>query len=521
MSSRVITPMKESESSPIVWKPEDWMLDAVKFLVMRQFSGLFLDPGMRKTSITLAALKILIKKGYVKRALIVAPRRVAHLVWPAEIQKWKDFNDIRYEIVHGKHKQEALDREADVYITTFETLEWLLGCDIKKSPKKGIPQISVPMRNWKQFGFDLLIIDELSKFKHGKSQRSKMIQEVLHTFPRRWGLTGSPAANGLMNLFNQMYVIDRGKALGQYITGYRNDFFERTGWGGYEYALKEGAEKKIYKSISKTVLRISAEDKIKLPAIVENPMKIELPDDARKAYDAMEKDFIIQMYDKVVTAANAATASGKLRQLASGAIYTEEYDDEGIKKKRQKGDWIEIHNEKIIAMRELIDEQEGKPILVGYEFQHDLERLLAEFGKNSPVMGGGTSDKKAMQLERAWNRGELPFLFAHPASMGHGLNLQESSNAVAWFTLTWDYELYDQFIKRVRRSGNIHSRVIVHMLLANNTVDEAVLAALGYKGRVQNALFHALQDYSAGILAELKAQRLPHAASKAGRRARY
>lgn len=478
---------------PKKWNPHAYMRKAVKFLLEHACAALFLDPGLGKTSITLAAILLLIKRKLISKVLIVAPLRVAGSTWPREIRKWTDFRGIRYVILHGPKKDQLLQEDADVYIINFEGLEWLLDVTKRKN-SKGKTVVEVDVKRFKKLGFDTLVVDELSKLKNTQTVRFKALKLVLHTFGRRWGLTGSPAANGLLDLFGQTYVLDMGNALGQYITHYRMEYFVPNR-DGYNWDLVEGSEERIYKALSPLVLRMSAEDYLDLPREIPNNIFVDLPPEARKVYDELEKDLIAALEAGEVVAANSAVASGKCRQVASGGVYLTPDVTELIKKGRGQREWALLHHEKTDALVDLIEELQGAPILVAYDFAHDLERIREKLDADVPYIGGGVSLKRSRELEHQWNAGKLPYLFAHPASIAHGLNLQEAGHHVGWYTLTWNYEEYDQFIKRVLRQGNTSDRVFVHHFLARDTIDEyAVLPALQRKRRGQNALFDGLKE---------------------------
>lgn len=473
------------------WQPHGYQKKAVKFLLEHAAGALFLDPGLGKTSITLAAVKLLKQKKLLDKVLLVAPLRVCHSVWPKETQKWKDFQGLRVVVLHGKNKDDLLKEEADVYVINPEGLEWLLDVTKTKTPT-GKTRVGVDLRRFKRLGFDTLVLDELSKFKHTNTVRYKAMKLVLGTFARRWGLTGSPASNGLMDLFGQCYMLDQGRSLGPYVTAYRNEYFD-LGRDGFSWSLKDGAEQRIYERIKPLALRMSAEDYLDMPVLIENNIKVELPEKVRALYDQLEEDLIARLDDGVVTAATAAAASMKCRQVASGAIYVDPEVLALAKLPKSQREWVELHDLKLDALEELIEELQGSPILVAYDFNHTLERVKARFGKDVPYIGSGVSPKRALELEAAWNAGRLPYLFGHPASMGHGLNLQEAGQHVAWLDMTWDYELYDQLIRRVRRQGNKHKRIFCHHIMADDTVDEAMLGSLKAKRNGQNALFDALK----------------------------
>lgn len=479
-----MTTMKPLLGSPQKWKPRPYMKKAVKFLLEHAAAGLFLDPGLGKTAITLAAIKFLKEQGVLDRVLVIAPLRPCYSVWPAEIKKWKDFRQLTYEILHGPKKDEALEREADIYIINPEGLPWLLGT------KKNGNQVDVT--TFREHGFDTLVVDELSKFKSTRTSRFKMIKKILGLFARRWGLTGSPASNGLMDLFGQCYVLDEGRSLGKYITRYRMDYFYQV--DQYLWVPQPGAEEQIYERLAPLVLRMSADDYLELPRLLENNIRVEIPDKAMKIYSKLEDDLIAQVENHTVVATNAASASTKCRQVASGGIYVDPEIEELIKIPKGKRKWVDLHTAKVDALAELVDELQGSPLLVAYDFKHDLERIRERLGRDVPYIGGGVSTKKSTQLEREWNMGMIPVLLAHPASVAHGLNLQESGRHVCWHSLTWDYELYDQFIRRVYRQGNKSSNVTVHHILARDTIDEAILGALRGKKKGQDALFDALRE---------------------------
>lgn len=455
------------------WTPHAYQLHAVKFLLTHGAAALFLDPGLGKTSIVLKAFQHLLKAGTSERMLVVAPLRVCYLVWPAEAQKWADFQHLRVEVLHGPKKQQALEREADVYVINPEGLEWLFS--------EG---------RFKKLGADLLVVDESSKFKHTNTRRFKMLKPFLPKFSRRWILTGTPAPNGLMDLFGQVFLLDLGRALGQFITRFRDTFFNQV---GFEYRLKVDGAERIHEAIKPLALRLRDEDHLELPKIVVNDIRVVLPPKARAVYDDMEQRMFAELDAGEVTAVSAGVASMKCRQIANGGIYRDRAERAMAKTKREE--WALIHDAKTDALEDLVEELAGQPLLIAYEFNHDLERLRARFGKDLPYIGAGVSPKQTAELEAAWNRGELPIMAGHPASIGHGLNLQRAGNHVAWYSITWDLELYDQFLRRVRRQGNKHTHVFLHRFIASQTVDELVVASLRFKDRTQTTFLDALSTY--------------------------
>lgn len=478
------------------WTPHAYQKKAVKFLLEHAAGALFLDPGLGKTSITLATIKMLKQKKVLDKVLLIAPLRVCYSVWPKEVDKWSDFNGIKVVVLHGLNKDELLKVEADVYVINPEGLEWLLRVKKTKTPT-GKTKVDVDLRRWKALGFDTLVVDELSKFKHTNTNRFKAIKLVLNTFRRRWGLTGSPASNGLLDLFGQCFILDQGRTLGPYISHYRMKYFVPS-HDGFSWNIREGAEQEIYERLNPLALRMAADDYLDMPTLIENNIRVDLPEPVRVVYDQLEDDLIAKLNDKVVVASNAAAASMKCRQVANGGIYIDPEVESLVKLPKSKREWVNLHTEKVDALADLIEELQGSPILVAYDFEHDLDRLRERLGQDVPYIGGGVSAKRSAELEKAWNAGHLPVLLGHPQAMAHGLNLQEVGHHVCWHSLTWDFELYDQFIRRVLRQGNKSKKVFVHHIMARGTVDEVVLAAVKSKRKGQNALFDALKKLRKG-----------------------
>ena len=458
--------------------------------------GLLAAPGLGKTSTTLAAISFLKKRGLIGKVLIVAPVRVCYRVWPAEIKKWLDFNHLTCEVLHGSSKDSALARNADIYVINPEGLAWLLGSTKTRTSAKGARglQVTIDKKRWKALGFDVLVVDELSKFKKHDTGRFKGIKQVLHTFGRRWGLTGSPATNGLMGLFGQAFMLDMGASLGAYITHYRDKYFDADKYG-HTYTLKPGAEDKIYEALEPLMLRQGLE-LIGMPELIEDNIMVDLPDEVWDVYLQMEKTFLADVKRRLVTAPTAAAKSTKLRQIACGGVYLDTPTlPSGLKQVGSQREWANLHTAKVEALRDLTDELQGNPVLVAYDFEHDLDRLRKAF--KDGVFACDYSMKRFEHLEARWNAGEIPILFAHPASMGHGLNLQGAAQHVAWHSMTWDRDLYDQFIARVWRSGNKFPHVYVHHLIAGGTIDEIMLQALRAKGDCQNAFFAGILKLAA------------------------
>lgn len=449
--------------------PHAYQQKAIEFCLANKYAGLFLDPGLGKTAISLSVIKSLKKSDEKIKVLVIAPLLVAHNVWPNETRKWKQFEDLTVHVLHGKDKRTDVD--ADIYVINPEGLPWLKD-------------------NWKSLpAFHTLVIDESTKFKHSNTKRFKLLKPLLPTFSRRYILTGSPAANGLLDLFGQMYVLDLGRSLGRYITHFRNRFFYPTGYGGYEWKLRQGGEQEIYELIAPSVMRLSAKDELDLPDLVENDIWIDLPPKVMKQYKELEDDMLLVLDEGIVTALNAGSVSNKCRQVSNGGLYIDKQD--GTR------DTAHLHYEKAQAVCNIIEEV-GEGVLVLYEFRHDLDRLQREIKKVTghvpPHLGGGVPASKAKQIVDDWNAGAIPVLLGHPASMGHGVNLQGYGSHVVFHSIPWDLELYEQAVARIYRQG-VTSRVLVHHILSRGTVDRVVRSAIHAKDRTQQALLDALKNY--------------------------
>lgn len=464
------------------WVPHKYQKKAADFLIKNKEAALFLDPGLGKTAITLNAILQLKKKKVIKKVLIIAPLLVCYNVWPAEIKKWAQFNNLSVAIAHGRKKLEALDTDADITLINYEAIAWLFS--LKGGGLNTVNKI-------KKAGFDVLVFDELSKMKNASSNRFKVLKNLLNAFKFRWGLTGSPAANGLMDLFGECFMLDNGKALGRYITHFKHAYFITVDPKGLIWRpLKDSADK-IFDKIKHLALRMKAEDYLDMPEIIYNNIYVDLDKKTRAIYDEMEKEFITAINDKIVTAANAAVVGGKCRQICSGAIYVRDMPDD-----IDSSMYEIIHTAKIEALLNLIEELQGNQLLVAYEFIHEKYRLAdalksykAEFIKPKSAVTKSIVD--------AWNKGLINILLGQPQSMGHGLNLQGSNCAhVCWFTPTWNFELYDQFNRRIYRQGNNASKIVVHSIIVKDTIDMVVQQALKSKDMQQNNLFNALVEYA-------------------------
>lgn len=458
------------------WVPRKYMKKAVRFGLEHACVGLLMDPGLGKTSTSLATFQILREEGLVSRALVIAPLRPAYDTWPAESAKWDEFADLKVSVLHGPKKADLLDEPHDISVINPEGLEWLLGwTDDDGARHTG----AIDERDW---FWDMLIVDESSKFKHTQTVRFRTLKPHLPKFSRRIILTGSPAANGLLDLYGQIFILDLGNALGRHMSQYKNRYFKPTGFGGYTWVPKKDADRDIYRAVAPLTLRMAAADHLDLPPLVENVVRLDLPPTARRAYEQMESLMLLELEGELITAANAAAVTMKCRQVANGGIYTD------------TGAWKHIHQAKTEAVTDMVDELNGRPAFIAYEFKHDLERLQRAL-PGVPHIGGGVTPKDASEIVRRWNRGELRALLAQPQSVAHGLNLQGVPAHVLIHSLTWDLEIDEQFIRRIWRQGQKETTV-VHRFVARDTVDEVILAAIRRKDRTQRALLSALRDYA-------------------------
>jgi SNF2 family DNA or RNA helicase len=464
---------------PVKWTPHPYQKKAVGHLLENGGAGLFLDPGLGKTSIVLEAIRILKAEGLVKRVLVIAPLRPVYDVWPDELTKWTNFAGLSMGILHGKHKDKVLGQDHDIYVINPDGLNWLM-CNGRM----------------KKLGADTLVIDESTRFKHANTLRFKTLKPQLPKFSRRWILTGTPMPKGYMDLFGQIYIVDLGHSLGSYISHYRMEHFEQTGFGGFEYHLKESHDKIIEEKIRPFTLRLDAKDYLDLPSRINNYINVELPPSARAIYDEMEAEMVAELSSgQVVSAVSSGAAAKKCEQIANGGMYYTEEADESQPLTKLGRMIALVHNAKTQALLDLQEELYGDQMLVAYEFQHDLKRLMEALGKDTPYIGSGVTPVRATQIKGLWNAQRLPVLLGQPQSMAHGLNLQTGGKHVVWHSIIWDFENYDQFIKRLERQGSIHKHIHVHHIIAKDTVDEAKMFALNRKDKTQKKFLDALRVY--------------------------
>lgn len=447
------------------YKPHDYQKYAINFIKEHPIAAILLDMGMGKTSIVLAALNDLIFDSFeVSKVLIIAPLRVAKHTWPTEIQKWDQLKGLRYSIVVGTaaERRRALMVDADIYIINRENIPWLI-------EKSGQP-----------FDYDMVVIDELSSFKNWQAKRFRALMKVRPMVKRIVGLTGTPSSNGLMDLFAEYKILDMGERLGRFISQYRLDYFVPDQMNGpvvYSYRLRPGADRRIYNRISDITISMKGTDHLKMPELVNSEYMVYMDEDERRQYEQMKHDLVLSLPDGEVTAANAASLSGKLTQMANGAVYS---DTGGIEN---------IHDRKLDALEDMIEAANGKTLLVAYWYKHDLSRII----KRLDVLGVNYGKLDTDESIRDWNAGRLEVGLIHPASAGHGLNLQSGGSTLVWFGMIWSLELYQQTVARLWRQGQESGTVVVQHILAAGTVDERIMKALSAKDATQARLIEAVK----------------------------
>lgn len=442
------------------FSPHDYQAYAIDYIETHPVAAVLLDMGLGKTVISLTAIADLLFDSFeAHRILVVAPLRVARDTWPAEIEKWEHLQHLTYSVVVGtpKERRAALMANADITIINRENLQWLI-------EDSGFP-----------FNYDMVCIDELSSFKNHKSKRFQALMKVRPKVKRIIGLTGTPSSNGLMDLWAEFKLLDMGQRLGRFITQYRNDYFlpdKRNGQIIYSYKPMPYAEDAIYRKISDMTISMKSTDHLKMPELVSSRYEVKLSEAEAQRYDDLKQELILQLPEGEVTAANAASLTGKLVQLANGAIYSDD------------GDTVEFHDRKLDALEDIIEAANGKPLLVAYWFKHDLQRIKQRFEVREIKSSKDITD---------WNKGNIPVAVIHPASAGHGLNLQSGGSTLIWFGLTWSLELYQQTNARLWRQGQTAGTVVIQHIITKGTIDERILKALSLKELTQNSLIDAVK----------------------------
>ena len=447
------------------FKPHDYQKYATEFIESHPIAAVILQMGLGKTVCTLTAIEHLMYDTFeVSKVLIVAPLRVAKVTWSDEIDKWDHLSHLTYSVAVGSEKERlsALKKKADLYMINRENLQWLI-------EKSGLP-----------FDYDMVVLDELSSFKSWQSKRFRAFMKVRPKVQRVVGLTGTPSSNGLMDLFAEFKCLDMGERLGRFITQYRSAFFIPDRMNGqvvYSYKPRPFAEEEIYRRIGDITISMKALDHLKMPELIENRYPVYMDDGEKQQYESMKKDLILPYLEKeTITAANAAALSGKLCQMANGAVYSDE------------GSVAHIHDRKLDALEDIIEAAQG-PILLCYWFKHDLERITRKLDELKVEYARISSDGSI----RMWNEGKFQVGLIHPASAGHGLNLQAGGNHIVWFGLTWSLELLEQTNARLWRQGQRAETVVVQYLVTAGTIDERILDAISKKEQDQNALIDAVK----------------------------
>lgn len=444
------------------YSPHDYQVFAKEFIITHPICCLMLDMGLGKTIISLSALwELLLDRFDIGKVLIIAPKRVAEDTWPKEIKKWSHLEELNFSLVMGNEKQrlKALNKKVFIYIINRENVAWLV-------------------ENYK-WDFDTVVIDELSSFKSNRAQRFKALKAVRPKISRVIGLTGTPASNSLIDIWPQIYLLDMGERLGRFIGGFRDRFFQadkRNREIIYSYKLREGAEEAIYNNISDICISMKAVDFLEMPELINNNIEVTMSTKEKKIYDDFKKNMIISVEGNELDAINAAGLSNKLVQMANGAVYGEE-------KKV-----IHIHDRKLDALEDLIEGANGKSILVAYWYKHDLSRIKERFNVRNIDTSEDIED---------WNKGKIPVALIHPASAGHGLNLQEGGSTIVWFGLTWSLELYQQLNARLWRQGQKNT-VVIHHIVTKGTHDEDIIKVLASKEVNQSALIAAVKAQIGG-----------------------
>lgn len=447
------------------YEPHEYQQYATEYIETHPIAAVLLDMGLGKTSITLTALNNLLFDSFeIHKAIVIAPLRVARNTWSAEIEKWEHLSTLVYSVAVGTEAERlaALQHQADIYIINRENVQWLI-------TKSGIP-----------FDYDMVVVDELSSFKNHQTKRFKALMKVRPKVKRIVGLTGTPSSNGLMDLWAEFRLLDMGQRLGRFIGQYRTRFFQpdkRNGQVVFSYKPLPGAEQQIYRLISDITISMKSTDHLRMPELVSSRYTVYLSEEEDQRYAALKQDLVLQLPDGDITAANAASLSGKLSQMANGAVYMD------------SGDTISIHDRKLDALEDIIEAANGKPVLVAYWYRHDLERITERLHKLKIPYSRLDTDGSI----RRWNAGEIPVALIHPASAGHGLNLQSGGSTLVWFGLTWSLELYQQTVARLWRQGQESETVVVQHIITKGTIDERIMKALSEKDSTQSALMDAVK----------------------------
>ena len=456
----------------------NYQLRMIEWIKSNRKCAIWAGVGLGKTATTLTAINGLLQENnthvhssLIDKVLIIAPLRVAKYVWPVEITKWEHLSGLTCTVIRGTatQRKKLLNSPAPIHIINKEMVQWLVG----------------EMSDRKEWPYDCVVIDESSAFKNPRSQRFKFLKKANHRITRMIQLSGTPASNGLLDVWSQMYLLDNGDRLGRTFTVYKDIYFD-SDYMGYNWTLKQGSKERIYEKIKDKCLTLKKEDYLELPPCNKNIIMLTMADDFARRYKELEREFILVMENEAVTAQQAGVLSNKLLQFCGGAVYADGNIEDGVflQAINASKSWITVSTEKIDALREIVDELSGDPVLVAYNYRHELTRLKEAFPRGREIVSENDINE--------WNKGEIPIMFVHPASAGHGLNLQHGGNNLVWFSLTWDLETYDQLNGRLDRQGQTKP-VFIHHLVFRDSIEERILERLENKHITQNDLLNAMK----------------------------
>ncbi|MBQ8075398.1 MAG: DEAD/DEAH box helicase [Oscillospiraceae bacterium] len=444
--------------------PHEYQKYTIDFIKTHPAAAAFLDCGLGKTVICLSALKDLLEEGEISKVLVVAPLRVARDVWPVEAGKWRHLNGLKISVVLGTPKQRraALEADAQIYVTNRDNVQWLVA------------------QKWPIYLFDAVVLDELSSFKNYSAQRTRAVYRLCREAKRVIGLTGTPASNGLMDLWSEIGVLDGGQRLGKSLKWYQQYYFTPVSYyqnHPKDWKLKPGAEKAIYAAIGDMTISMKAMDHLQMPELISSDYPVYMDERERRQYETLTQEMTLRLKGGEVTAKNAMSLGTKLIQMSNGLVYGTD------------GTPIMIHSRKIEALEDLIEAANGKPVLVVYNYRHDLLRISAML-RDKGYTHAQLDSKESI---RAWNRGELQVGLINPQSAGHGLNLQEGGSRMIWYSLPWSLEHYQQTCARLWRQGQKENTVVIQHIITEGTIDKRIMAVLQRKNKTQNALIDAVK----------------------------
>jgi len=450
----------------------DYQLKMIDWMLTNKKCALWAGVGLGKTVTTLTALDKLLAKNEIQKILVIAPLRVAKFVWPKESFEWSHLKNIEVCVLHGSKsiREQLLDSSATIHVINKEMVQWLV----------------TEMLNRKKWPYDCVVIDEASAFKNPRSKRMKFLKMANHKIKRMVQLTGTPASNGLLDIWSQLYLLDNGERLGRTFSHYKNTYFD-SDYMGYNWTPKEGAKERIYQRIADKCLTLNKQDYLELPRCNKNIISLDMEGEFLQQYRELEREFVLILQNEAITAQQAGVLSNKLLQFCGGAVYSDGDIQDGVFLQNITGtkSWVTLSTDKIQALKDLIEEFSGDPVLVAYNYKHELARLEDAF-----------PDGRTLLTEediKDWNSGRVPVMFVHPASAGHGLNLQYGGNNLVWFSLTWDLEAYDQLNGRLDRQGQTKP-VFIHHLVFRDSIEERILERLENKHLTQTDLLNAMKE---------------------------